>query len=515
LKVDFDFFVQLEDLYIVKNSHLKYLNIMLPEIWQTEIPGGYGDIWEREGWKFYLRDLKPMPKPLRLLTPDKRGLATWTLIGFTNELILGISPESLGHFLDLYVMNPSVKRNMWELMLGEEMEGGVGMKAFGSIVVCAREENRFIDRFLPVLRSFAENDPRYSGVDAELREAAVDFLKEIEDFRRYLDSDCFLFRKIRRDLKELFRKGISVAVLGYGETGSVLSLASGNLEDSFPISNIAYRKMPIFPDRKSIDAYEELFNRYHIVLKRIGLNPPRHGIRKIKREDGTFTVFTTQTRLPSESIGWNVVEAISPAQIRLLFRMILEEELKVAKFNRENPEVSIGLDLQISNWAVIGFEPKNAHIKGDERLAYIDTSTPLIRENGKELLDGKLFASGIPPFLRFVAKLVFPKNILDRYYDPRSSIIDLISGFLRKGKLELLPALVEEANKFFDERMQEFEIQPITEREVIKFYRKESLCWKIFGKARQLDFVLRKSIPGGIKKKRLPGKIGLFASLSA
>jgi hypothetical protein len=125
------------------------------------------------------------------------------MIGFANELILEVAPDSLGEFLHRYIDNPAARMNLEEIFMGIDTSGP-GLKAFGSIAVCASEENRFIGRYLPILRTFAGNDPRAVGIDTEARDEADGFLREIDDFRRYLDSDVFLFRKFNRDFKELF-----------------------------------------------------------------------------------------------------------------------------------------------------------------------------------------------------------------------------------------------------------------------------------------------------------------------
>lgn len=204
MQLTFDIFEQLEDLYEVKSRHLGYLNATLPEGWQTTVPGGYGGMWRNSGDRFLLKSYDPFPKPLQLLLPDRRNLVSWTMIGFANEMIMAVSPESLGDFLALYVDNPTARRNLSELFLGEDMTGP-GMKAFGSLVVCAREENRFIDLYLPMLRAFSEGDPRRVATDSELRDTALGFLREIDDFHRYLDSDIYFHKRFSKDLKMLFR----------------------------------------------------------------------------------------------------------------------------------------------------------------------------------------------------------------------------------------------------------------------------------------------------------------------
>ena len=514
MDLTFDLFEQLVDLYHVKSRHIRYLNSMLPASWQTTIPGGYGNIWERREWKFYLKEFEPPPRVLRLLIPDKRQILVWTMIGFTNELIMEVSPGSIGDFLNRYIDNPAARRNLEELFLGEDISGP-GFKAFGSLVVCAKEENRFLDRYLPMLRTFAGNDPRKVGVDDEYRELSVGFFKEIDDLLRYLDSDVLLFKRFNRDLRELFRGEVSVGVLGVGEISSVLALTSDGGQRMGPISTLAYKKMPPFPDRESVESYRELFNRYHQVLREIGVNPPRHGIRQMFREDGTVTVFITQSRLPTESIGSNVIKVVTPEECVRLFRMVLEETLKVAEHNHIHPDLQVGIDIQISNWGVEGFDPAEPRVNGDENLLFIDTSTPMIREDGVELLDAELFMKSVPPFLRPVVRALFLQDVLDRYYDIREIIRDLIANFIKEGRSDVVPALVEEANLFFTERMAEYDFKPLTLRDIKRYYRHDRLIWIVFQTARRIDRFIQTRLLGRKYPYRLPDKIGLFTGTSS
>jgi hypothetical protein len=511
VEVTFDLFEQLEDLYGVKSRHVKYLGGILGSSWQATIPGGYSSIWEQRGWKFYLKDFRPYPKPLGLLNPDKRQLLVWTMIGFTNELLMEVSPESLGNFLELYVDNPGARRNLVELFMGEDMKGP-GFKAFGSLVVCAKEENRFLDRYLPMLQAFAGGDLKKSGVDAEYRDLAIGFFRELEDFTRYLESDIMLFKHLNRDLKELFTGKVSVGVLGVGEISSVLGLTSNTPEKHGPVTSLAYKKMPPFPDTESVESYRRLFDRYHRVLKETGLNPPRHGIRQMFRDDGMVTVFVTQSRLPEECIGSNVIRSVGTDDCVRLFRMVLEEAYKVALRNQTEPDLLLGIDIQISNWGVEGFDPKDPEVSGSERLLYIDTSTPMLRENGEDLLDAELFLKTVPSFIRPIVRWLFLQDVLDRYYDFREIVKDLIANFIKEGRPDVLERLVEQANLFFAEKEGVIDLEPLTVREVNKYYRHDRLIWIVFQAGRRIDrffqtMVLRKKYP-----YRLPEKIGLFSS---
>lgn len=470
MEINFDLFEQFEDLYEVKARHLSYLNALLPDGWQATIPGGYGSIWDQREWKFVLKALEPLPKPIKLLIPTRMRLAAWTMLGFTNGIVMEVSPDSLGDFLASYLDNPAARRNLAELFFGDDMVGP-GMKAFGSLVVCAREENRFLDRYLPLLRAFAENDPREVGTDAELKETATGFFREIDDFRRYLDSDLFMHRRFSKDLRSLFREGVSVGILGYGEVSRVMSLAREGGRDPSP-SPIAYKKMPPFTDRESVESYAEVFDRYHELLKEIGINPPSHGIRQIKREDGTVTVFATQARIPAGSVASSIAAKVSPEELVTLFRMVLEEERKVAEHNAAHPELSVGIDIRISNWGVGEFRPGDPHIHGGEKLYYLDTSTPLIRENGTDLLDPEILLARAPRFLTEAGRSRYLQMMSDRCYDTRTAVVDLLADFVTEGRAEAVTRLVEEANRFFRESLPGCGCEPVTENEVKKYHRR-------------------------------------------
>lgn len=510
MELTFDLVEQLEDMYRVKGGHLRYLDSRLPESWQGTIPDGYGNAWERREWKFYLKDYRPLPRPLSLLIPDKKQLATWTMIGNANQIIMEVSPESLEEFLDRHVSSPAAKRNLAELFHGEVVSG-TGLKAFLSLVVCAREQNRFIDQYLPMMRAFAENDPRIAGVDDELVEEANDFFKEIDDFRRYLESDLFLFKRFAKDLKNLFRTGVTVGILGYGEISSILTLKGESAPRRPSGQGVAFKRMPPFPDRDSVESYRDLFDRYHLLLKKIGLNPPKHGLRTISREDGTITVFATQVRLPEESIGSRVIRRVSREECIRLFDMVLGETLKVARYNRRNPGLLAGIDIQISNWGVDGYDKENPGVTGEETLYYIDTSTPMIREDGRELLDAELFMMSVPPGLRWLVRSLFLQEVLDRYYDTREIVKDLIANFIKEGRKDVVEDLIEHANRFFDEKMPEYGFEYITSREVRKYYRRDRTIWIIFQTARRIDRFIQQKVLRRSYPYRLPDNIGLRA----
>lgn len=194
--------------------------------------------------------------------------------------------------------------------------------------------------------------------------------------------------------------------------------------------------------------------------------------------------------------------------------MVLEETLKVAEHNRIHPDLQVGIDIQISNWGVEGFDPAEPRVNGDENLLFIDTSTPMIREDGVELLDAELFMKSVPPFLRPVVRALFLQDVLDRYYDIREIIRDLIANFIKEGRSDVVPALAHQANLFFTERMAEYDFKPLTLRDIKRYYRHDRLIWIVFQTARRIDRFIQTRILGRKYPYRLPDKIGLFTGTS-
>ncbi|GAG95374.1 unnamed protein product, partial [marine sediment metagenome] len=116
-----------------------------------------------------------------------------------------------------------------------------------------------------------------------------------------------------------------------------------------------------------------------------------------------------------------------------------------------------------------------------------DTSTPMLRKNGMEAMEGELFLNSTPSFLRFLIKAFFIQDVLDRYYDLRLVIIDLLANFFKEQLPKIIPRLIKRVNIFLKEEVSEFQIDPITFIEVQKYYKSDKMIWVIFQKARRID----------------------------
>jgi len=131
----------------------------------------------------------------------------------------------------------------------------------------------------------------------------------------------------------------------------------------------------------------------------------------------------------------------------------------------------------------------------------------MFRKNGIEAMDAELFLESTPSFLKFLVKAAFLEEVVDRYYDWRLVIIDLIANFFKEQRPELIPGIIRQVNKFFKEEASEFNMKPITFEEVQKYYKNDKMIWVIFQNARKIDRFIKTKL---FKKKYdfyLPGKI--------
>jgi len=282
---------------------------------------------------------------------------------------------------------------------------------------------------------------------------------------------------------------IPAKVLGYGEISTVFEIIHESQKE------IAYKRMPLFDTMQQVERYKEIYNRYNELLGEINIEIPEYGAIDVTTDDGRIVLYLYQRKLPSNSIGNNIIHAVSDDEVMTLTLKVLRELNKVWTFNRDNkPEIEVAIDGQISNWAIKNFDPENLVIDEDVNLLYLDTSTPLIRENGVEMLDAKLFLKPTPPIMRWILKKFYLQDILDRYYDFRKVTVDLIANFFKEGREDLIPKLVELANEFFSAEAAVLDIAPVDYEEIKKYYKEDASIWSLYLNLRKIHRFIRTKI---------------------
>lgn len=319
-----------------------------------------------------------------------------------------------------------------------------------------------------------------------------------------LSVDRALLEEFERRIEPLRpdKNPVPVNIIGYGEISAVLQFHSESQ------NHLVYKRMPLFENQKEADDYKKLFDEYNaILIEKAGLKLPAFSAEFVSGKNGKPVLYIAQEKLQKESIGNQVIHCVHEEQIFLLVRLVLRELKKVFMFNAASQTLRVGIDGQISNWAVSDFEPARPNIMEQTRLFYLDTSTPLVQKNGAERQNPELFLRSAPSFLVWLIRLLFLKEVMTRYYDFRRVAVDIIANFYKEQKPELVPLLVQEVNRFFKEETPQFCVKEITEKEAKAYYQQDKLIWRVFLALRRLDRFLQTKILRKYYPYILPGHI--------
>lgn len=283
---------------------------------------------------------------------------------------------------------------------------------------------------------------------------------------------------------QLELSAVGADVLGYGEISTVFKIHG--LED------VACKRMPLFESQLDAEAYNQNYHAYCGYLEECGLTLVKSHTEIFELPGKPITLYIIQEKLPSEAFAHQLLHSLPDPDVKEIIGSIIQEIHKVWDFNTQNkPGLEIALDGQLSNWVRLG-----------NRFAYIDTSTPLFKIHGKEQLDPELFLKTAPSFLRWVIRLLFLQDVMDRYYDLRSVLMDLAANLYKEQREDLIPAVLEMINAQFGN-----ENKPIEEKEVEKYYKEDKLIWTLFLTFRRIDRWIQTNILRQTYETILPGKI--------
>ncbi len=274
-------------------------------------------------------------------------------------------------------------------------------------------------------------------------------------------------------------------LLGYGEISSIFELA-GN-------PGVAYKRMPLFNDKEEAGKYEKHYHTYCSKLKEAGLQLPDDKTIIIDGIPGRPVVlYIAQEKLPPEHFVHKKIHRQTPDKNLQTIERVVTETLKIWQYNaRQAPDTALSLDGQLSNWVLDG-----------DRLLFIDTSTPLFRIDGKEQLDPELLLQSAPGFLRWILRLFFLEDVMNRYYDLRLVLTDMAANLHKEQMPDLIPGTLEVIN-----RLLPAELPPLEQKEVDKYYREDKKIWSLFLAFRKFDRWFRTRLLHRRYEFILPGKI--------
>ena len=289
------------------------------------------------------------------------------------------------------------------------------------------------------------------------------------------------------DPQNLKNSSVPAVILGFGEISTVFQIGG--------CADIAYKRMPLFQNIASAERYAGQFLEYCNLLAESGLKLPESGTGIVALSGRPVVLYIAQKILPPERFAHKLIHVLNPDETGKMMEKILSQIDLVWSFNRgKKPLFELALDGQLSNWVF----PEN--LSGE--LYFIDTSTPLFRKNGIEQLDPELLLQSAPGFLRWMLRLFFLDDVMNRYYDKRQVCIDLAANLFKEQKPELLSMTVEIMNS-----MSFGKDNPLSAGEIEKYYRTDRMIWALFLAFRKIDRFIRTKIFMKRYEFILPGKI--------
>lgn len=277
---------------------------------------------------------------------------------------------------------------------------------------------------------------------------------------------------------------IAAKILGFGEISTIFQIG----EDS----TVAYKRMPLFHNRSAALNYVQQYREYCQCLRNAGLRLPEDDTMISDSLWQVVVLYIAQRQFPAEQFVHRLIHQLDLPDIKRLTEQVVLEIEKVWQYNQgQKPAIELSLDGQLSNWVWL-----------DEKLYFVDTSTPLYRKNGVEQMDPEPLLKSAPGLLRWILRLFFLDDVMNRYYDRRLVSLDLAANLIKEGRAELIPAAIEIINHHLP-----VEIQPLTADEVQKYYRQDRLIWTLFLSFRRIDRWLTTKVLRKRYEFILPGKI--------
>jgi hypothetical protein len=263
----------------------------------------------------------------------------------------------------------------------------------------------------------------------------------------------------------------ALRVLGYGEITLVLGWPPAD-------PRVACKRLPVFRDPRRAAAYGETVTEYIGALAQRGVVVVPSEWRTVALRDG-IAAYVVQPVLPAAALAPNVARSeLSPVDL-------LE---RVVRTIAETVDVGVGLDGQLSNWAVV-----------DDELRYFDVTTPMLAGDDGTRLDLDLLVQPLPAVIRAAVRRWVAPGIVARYHRPRDVLVDLVGNLLKERIDVLVDPVIEIANRH---------VTPTIDRdEVERWYRSDARTWEALLRLRRADRWWQRHVRRRPYPFLLPGRI--------
>jgi hypothetical protein len=307
--------------------------------------------------------------------------------------------------------------------------------------------------------------------------------------------------EINKDLIKQFEKqlnpqnlnesSIPAKIVGFGEISAIFQL-NGN-------EDVVYKRMPLFKTKNEAENYAAMYREYCDLLKDAGLNLPNDELFIVEHEKKRPVVlYIAQENCPENMFCHNLIHSLKNEDAELLIEQVAKEIQKVWDYNKvTTPSLELALDGQLSNWVC-----KSKGNGSEYDLYYIDTSTPLYRKKNVEQQNPELLLQSAPGFLRWMIRLFFLSDVMNRYYNLKEVYKDLAGNLYKEQRSDLIPAAIEIVNQHLGAIG-----DLLTLKDVEKYYKEDKIIWSVFLSFRRIDCFIKTKILFSRYEFMLPGKI--------
>lgn len=261
---------------------------------------------------------------------------------------------------------------------------------------------------------------------------------------------------LERDVNRALTLGdaAGLRVLGRGEISLVLGWPATE-------PRWACKRLPPFPSVDRALDYADTLSRYLDLLVERGVRVLDTDVRQVALADGVVAVYCVQPVLPADTLATDLVRA-DPQRAAAVLGEVVDHILAVT-------DERVGFDGQLSNWAVTEGE-----------LVYLDVTTPLVcRPDGREELDTDLFLASLPWLLRAPVKRFVIPDVIERYHQPRTVVLDLAANLLKERLEQHIPTVLAAVGDRIE--------PPLLEDEVRADYRADARTWAALQAMRRAD----------------------------
>lgn len=279
----------------------------------------------------------------------------------------------------------------------------------------------------------------------------------------------------RLDPADPTRGNDGVAILGYGEVSSVLSVRD--------IPGRVFKRMSGFPSREAAATYAALVERYVAMLSDLGVRVAPTELVPLEPAPGRHVVYVAQPRLDAARFGHALLKRGVQEEVFALTERVLAAVRRVLDANGGRTDGrEIAVDAQLSNWH---WPPGEAP---DRQPTLIDVSTPFMRMHGVLEIGVDLFLWAYPrPMRWWLRRSRAVERYIDDYFDFERVATDLIGNFVKERAPQAIPATVAFVNDWIARQPDGERLGRVDAAAVRAYYAKDAATLELSLRARRFS----------------------------